>query len=166
MVNVDGVYQKFINLLDANKVNYKLFQHKPVFSYEDSVAAQKATGFIGTEGKCLVLKGGGKFFVYITRQGNRMNFEKVKEKLFTDKIKLATPEELREYFGAEPGCAYPFGFDSSIDIYADSELFKEEWILFSAVLPTVTVQIKGNDLRNVFCNLDNKVEEVTNFNQN
>lgn len=165
MVNADEIYQKFINLLDTNKVNYKLFKHKPVFSYEDSLEAQKEAGFIGTEGKCLVLNTNDKFFVYITRQGSKINFDKVKEALSVNKVRLATPEELKEHFGAEPGCAYPFGFDSSVDIYIDPKIYDEDWILFSAVLPTATVQIKGSDLRNVFRNLNNKVTEVTEFNQ-
>lgn len=58
MINTDDIYQKFINHLDSNKVSYKLFNHKPVFNYEDSLEVQKETGFIGTEGKCLVLKTG------------------------------------------------------------------------------------------------------------
>lgn len=165
MVNTDDIYQKFVNLLDFNKANYKLFKHKPVYSYEDSLEAQKETGFVGTEGKCLVLKSNDKFLVYITRQGNKINFDKVKEVLSANEIKLATPEDLKEYFGAEPGCAYPFAFDSSVDIYVDPKIYNEDWMLFSAVLPTVTVQIKGTDLRNVFHNLDNKITEVAHFNQ-
>lgn len=165
MINPNDVYQKFIHLLDSNNVNYKLFNHKPVFNYEDSLEVQKETGFVGTEGKCLVLKTDGKFIVYITKQGNRVNFDKIKEALEVSKIRLATAEELKENFAAEPGCAYPFGFDKVVDIFVDPKIFEEDWMLFSAVLPTVTAQIKGSDLKNVFKNLVNKVTEATNFNQ-
>lgn len=165
MINPNDIYQKFISLLDSNNVNYKLFNHKPVFSYEDSLEVQKETGFVGTAGKCLVLKTDGRFIVYVTKQGYRVNFDKIKEVLEVSKIRLATAEELKENFGAEPGCAYPFGFDKSVEIFVDPNIFEEDWMLFSAVLPTVTAQIKGSDLRKVFHNLKNKSTEVTNFNQ-
>lgn len=126
---------------------------------------QKETGFTGTEGKCLVLKTGDIFIVYVTLQGNRANFDNIKQTLGVDKIRLASQEELKEYFGAEPGCAYPFGFSKEIDIYVDPKIYEQVWFLFSPVLPTKTIQAKGKDLKKVFNNLENKVTEVENFNQ-
>lgn len=154
-----------IKLLDENQVNYKLFTHKAALTYEDLAEVQKETGFFGTEGKCMVIKADEKFIVYVTVQGKRLNFDSIKNYLDAGKIRLATAEELKEYFGAEPGCAYPFGFSKDIDIFTDPEIFKQEWLLFSPVLPTKTVQAKGVDLKRVFDNLPNKVTEVTNFNQ-
>lgn len=165
MVNSDESYNKLIELLDKNEVDYKLFSHRAALTYEDLLEVQKETGFIGTEGKCMVLKVDDKFIVYVTIQGKRVNFDAIKEVLSANKVRLATPEELKEYFGAEPGCAYPFGFDKQYDVYLDPKIYEQEWFLFSPVLPTKTIQAKGVDLRKVFDNLDNKVTEVTNFNQ-
>ncbi len=100
----------------------------------------------------------------VTLQGKRLNFNFIKAKLGLKKIRLTTPEELKEYFGAEPGCAYPFGYDSQFSVYIDPGIQGQEWFLFSPVLPTKTIQAKGADLKKVFDNLENKVEEVTNFN--
>lgn len=164
MVDPNIVYEKLIKILDENKVEYKLFEHRPALTYEDLAQVQKETGFIGTEMKCMVLKAQEKFIVYITLQGNRVNFEVIKEHLGVSKVRLASPEELKENFGAEPGCAYPFGFESEYDIYIDPKIFEEEWLLFSPVLPNKTVQAKGQGLKGMFNNLENKVSEVTNFN--
>jgi hypothetical protein len=70
-----------------------------------------------------------------------------------------------ERFAAEPGAAYPFGFDETIPIYVDPAVYDEEWLLLSLVLPTETVQIRGADIRKVFASVANPVEEVTSFNQ-
>ena len=164
MVNSEEAYLNLIKLLDENAVEYKLFSHKAALTYEDLLEVQKETGFVGTEGKCMVLKIDEKFVVYVTLQGKRLNFDSIKEYLNASKVRLATPEELKEYFGAEPGCAYPFGFDSQHDVYADPNIYNQEWFLFSPVLPTKTVQAKGADLKKVFDNLENKVVEVTAFN--
>lgn len=165
MVNSENVYLELIRLLDENKVEYKLFSHKAALTYEDLEEVQEQTGFFGTEGKCMVLKVDDKFIAYVTIQGKRVNMDAIKDATNVSKVRLATPEELKEYFGAEPGCAYPFGFSKDIDVFVDPKIYEQEWFLFSPVLPTKTVQAKGLDLKNVFSNLENKVTEVQNFNQ-
>lgn len=165
MTNPEETYLELIRLLDENEVEYKLFSHKAALTYEDLEEVQKEAGFFGTESKCMVLKSGDRFVVYVTTQGNRVNFDAIKESLGANKVRLATPEELKEHFGAEPGCAYPFGFDKQYDIYVDPKIYEQEWFLFSPVVPTKTVQAKGADLKKVFDNLSNRVTEVQNFNQ-
>lgn len=165
MISPEDIYLKLIRLLDKNQVEYKLFSHKVALTYEDLAQVQKETGFTGTEGKCLVLKTEHTFIVYIALQDKRVNFDVIKQALGVNKIRLATPEELKVHFGTEPGCAYPFGFPSKIDIYIDPKIYEEEWFLFSPVLSTKTVRAKGRDLKKVFDNLENKVTEVENFNQ-
>lgn len=173
MVDPKKIYPELIRLLDENDVEYKLFSHRPALTYEDLAEVQKEVGFIGKEGKCLVLKVGDEFIakqeglsfiVYVTLQGNRVNFDNIKQTLEADKVRLAGPEELKKHFGAEPGCAYPFGFSKDVDIYVDPKIYGVEWFLFSPVLPTKTIQAKGADLKKVFCKLENNVTEIENFN--
>ncbi len=165
MINSEDAYLELIRLLDENKVEYKLFSHKAALTYEDLEQVQKETGFFGTEGKCMVLKVDDKYIVYVTVQGKKINMDTIKDTLGASKVRLATPEELKEYFGAEPGCAYPFGFSKNINVFTDPIIYEQDWFLFSPVLPTKTVQAKGSDLKKVFSNLENKVTEVQNFNQ-
>lgn len=164
MINPENIYKKLISLLNDNQVEYKLYSHRVALNYEELAEVQKETGFIGTEMKCLVLKAGDKMIVYITLQGQKVNFEVIKKKLGINKIQLCSPEELKEYFGAQPGCAYPFGFAAQYNIYVDPKIYKEDWLLFSPVLPNETVRARGAHLKKVFDNLENKVEEVTDFN--
>lgn len=165
MIDPNSVYEKIIKLLDSNQVEYKLFSHREALTYNELAAVQKEAGFFGTEMKCMVLKVDDKLIVYVTLQGNRVNFAAIKEMLAINKVRLSTPEELEKHFGAKPGCAYPFGFDAQYDIYVDPKIYEPEWMLFSPVVPIKTVQIKGSDLKKVFDSLPNNVHEVTNFNQ-
>jgi hypothetical protein len=165
MVDPIIIHDQLVNLLDTNQVEYKLFTHLPALTYEDLAVVQKETGFFGTEMKCMVLKVDDKFIVYVTLQGSRINFDVIKKELGGAKVRLAAPEELKECFGAQPGCAYPFAFDAQYDIYVDPKIYEQEWLLFSPVLSTETIQIRGKDLRGVFASVNNKVSEVANFNQ-
>lgn len=164
MVDSQKIFEHIIELLDTNLVEYKLFSHRAALTYEDLAAVQQETGFIGTEGKCMVMKIDEKFIVYVTLQGKRVNMDRIKEALGIKKVRLANKDELFEHFGAEPGCAYPFGFDEQFDLYVDPAVFEQEWFLFSPLFSTKTVQAKGSDLRKVFSSLPNAVREVTDWN--
>src|SRR5688572_12361356 len=122
MVNQEKTYLNIIKLLDDSAAEYTLFEHRAALTYADLEAVQKEAGFLGTEGKCMVLKVDEKFIVYVTTFKNKVNFDLIKQKLEVKKIRLASPEELKEYFGAEPGCAYPFGFSEEIPIFVDPKI--------------------------------------------
>ena len=164
MIDSQKTFEHIIELLDTNSVEYKLFSHRAALTYEDLAAVQLEAGFIGTEGKCMVMKVDEKFIVYVTLQGKKVNFDRIKEVLGVKKVRLALKDELLEYFGAEPGCAYPFGFDDQYDLYVDTNVFDQEWFLFSPLFSTKTVQAKGSDLRKLFENLPDKVTEVSDWN--
>ena len=163
MINSDVIYKDIINILDKNKIDYKLFTHKSAFSYEELAEVQKQIGFFGTEMKCLVLNSKETFLVYVTIQGNKLNFNKMKEFLKIKELRLATTKELAETFGAKPGCAYPFGFSDEIPIFIDPLVYNQEHLLFSPILPTKTIQISSKELKRVFSNIQNKITEI-NFN--
>ncbi|MCX6733716.1 MAG: hypothetical protein NTX63_02790 [Candidatus Peregrinibacteria bacterium] len=164
MIDSQKIFEHIIELLDANFVDYKLFSHRAALTYEDLAAVQQEAGFVGTEGKCMVMKIDDRFIVYITLQGKKVNFDKIKEVLNVKKVRLASKEELLEHFGAEPGCAYPFGFDAVYDLFVDPAVFKQEWFLFSPLFSTKTVQAQGSDLQKLFHGLPNKVMEVMDWN--
>lgn len=163
MINSEEVKNKIVSILDQNEVAYKIFQHKPIFSYEEAEEVKKESGFTGTEGKSLVLKIDDDFIILVTIQGKRTNFDAIKQLLQVKKIRLANPEELQEYFGAQPGSAYPFGFAKQYKIFIDPIIYQQEWFVFSPCLPTYTVQAKGKDLQRVFNSLENSVKETPDF---
>lgn len=164
MIDPIATSNHIIETLTTCDAQYKLFEHRAALTYDDLAAAAQECGFHGTEGKCLVIKTDDRYIVYVTIQGQRVNFEAIKTRTNSKKAKLASAEELLEVFGAQPGCAYPFGFSKEIAIFIDPSIFHQEWFLFSPVLPTRTIQIKGADLQKIFSSLPNKVTEVTSFN--
>lgn len=156
--------QRMIDLMDAVDAEYKVYTHRPIQNYDDAELARQESGFAGTESKSLVLKSGEDIIVYVTLAGRRVDFKAVRAHLGGPKPKILADEELWSRFAAEPGAAYPFGFDKDVRIYVDPDIYGEEWLLLSLVLPTETVQIPGEDIRKVFAKVANPVEEVTTFN--
>ena len=165
MIDSEFIKNKITTMLEQTGVEFTLFEHRPILSYADAEEVQKEAGYIGTEGKSLVLKVEDTFIVYVTIQGQKVNFDSIKDMLQVNKVRLASPEELEEYFGAQPGCAYPFGFDGQYAIYVDPVIYEQEWLVFSPCLPTFTVQAKGLELKKVFDTLPNRVVATKEFNQ-
>jgi len=164
MITKESAYNNIIQLLQSSNAVYKSFTHRSALTYEDLLAVQKETGFFGTEGKCMVLKTEGGFVVYVTISSQRVNFDAITEFLKCKKVRLASKEELKDHFDAEPGCAYPFGFESIIPIYVDPQIYAQEWFLFSPAVSTKTIQVRGADLKTIFEMLRNPVAEVLTFN--
>lgn len=154
------IAEKIIGIMDAANAEYRVYEHRPVLTYEDIEAVAKETGWQGTEMKNLVMKAGDNFVVYVTMQGVRSDTKAMKKHLGVKKLRMATAEELEEGFGAEPGNAYPFGFDAGVRIMVDPAVFEQEWLLFSPCRPDRTVQVRGGDLQKVFELLPNEVETI------
>ena len=159
MVDLQVAYDTILRLFADADIPYQLYHHRPVLSYEEAELARQEVGFEGTEGKVVVCRIDDGFAVYVTMQGQRLDQRALKRLLGARKLRLATVDEVREAFGAEPGCAYPFGFAADIPIVFDRSIFDEEWMLFSAALPTTTIQVAGQDLRSLVSHLPNRTLE-------
>jgi len=151
---------RILDALDRAGAAYRLFTHRPVMSYADADLARAESGFTGTESKSMVLRKGNALLVSVILAGKQVDFKAIRAYLGGPKPRLATDADLREHFGAEPGNAYPLGFDPRIPVCVDPEVFAQEWLLFSPAVPTQTVQVRGADLRAVYALLGNPLEEL------
>lgn len=161
----EAARQRMLDALDVVKADYKVFQHRPIRNYDDAELARQESGFSGTESKSMVLTSGENVLVYLTLAGNRVDIKEIRAHIGSPKPRIMGAEALWAQFAAEPGAAYPFGFDPSIPVYVDPAVYEQEWVLMSLVLPTETVQVRGEDVRKVFDHIANPVQEVTTFNQ-
>jgi len=160
-----AAHERILAVLDEAGADYKRFTHRILRNYEDAELARQESGFSGTESKSMVLKSGDALFVYVTLAGRRVDFKAMRAAIGGPKPKLLKDDELRERMGAEPGNAFPFGFEEAIPIYVDPDVYDEEWLLLSPAIPTETIQMRGADLKRIFARIPNQVTEVTTFNQ-
>lgn len=161
MHDMNEIANRIIGILDDAGAEYKLYEHRPVLTYDDIELVAKETGWEGTEMKNLVMKAGEDFVVYVTMQGVRSDTKAMKKYLGVKKLRMATDGELDEHFGAQPGNAYPFGFGEDIRILVDPDIYAQEWLLFSPCRPSATVQVRGKDLEKVFASLPNQVDAIS-----
>ena len=156
-MNLQETYQNNIELLKKRNINFKEFDHEPVFDYEAIEVIRKKFNLTGVESKNLFLKTkDNRYYVFVTTQNKRADFNKLKELLGT-KVSLASKEDLKEQTGCEPGCAVPFGFNEDIIIIVDKEVFNHEKFVYSPGPPEKSIEITTKDLKIIFDNLKNKV---------
>ena len=84
--------------------------------------------------------------MYVTLEEKRADFRKLKGIIGT-KLQIASDEELKKVTGCEPDSAIPLGFDSSVGIILDEEVFKQKRVIFSPGPPGKTVVVSGEDFK-------------------
>ncbi|MCF7917847.1 YbaK/EbsC family protein [Candidatus Gracilibacteria bacterium] len=152
--------QEILNILEKENADFQFFRHEPVFTKEEIFALANRFHFKGEEMKNLLLcdKKSRNFYLVLTlARKNRTNLEKVEELLNEKKLKMASPENVEKIAKAVPGCVSPFGFDDTIKIIADNEIFEPEFLLFSAGAPDNTIELASHDLRKILEKLPNEI---------
>src|SRR5688572_13873603 len=100
-------FEKIIQLLDSNNIQYRLVEHQPVFTSEE---AAKVRGFELKQGaKSLILKSPDGFVMAVVPGNKKLDSKKLKKILGVKDIRFATAEEVKQVAGVEIGAVYPFG---------------------------------------------------------
>lgn len=123
------VFEQIIALLDEGGVEYSHVQHDKAITSMDTV---KATGFDIRHGaKSILFKTKDGFKLVIVRGDNRADFKKLRIAFGTNKIRMASPEEVLEVMGVEVGACYPFGHIPGVEMIVDATLDEIERVHFS-----------------------------------
>ncbi len=136
-------YKKITDLLKAKKISFTEIKHIPIYTMNDSVKATGISAEIGA--KSLLLKSDEKYFLIVIRGSQKFDFKKLKSVLKVKKIRLATPQEVKDQMKCEIGACFPFGNIVNLPTYADISLVNNKIISFSPGLHTCSIKIKWED---------------------
>jgi Cys-tRNA(Pro) deacylase len=139
----EEVFRKIIDLLEKNKIKYKLIEHEPTFTSEESA---KVRGTKLKQGaKALVLKSKKKVFLAVVPANRKINLEKLKSILNVKKLGLASSETVKTKTNCEIGAVPPFGNLIDLETYVDKNLLENEYIAFNAGSHTKSIIMRSND---------------------
>ena len=143
-----NVTKNIIRILEENKMEYKLFEHEPVYTSEQ--AAQVRGVSVKTGVKALVLKTKeGNFVLALVRADKRADLKVVAAAHGTKNVRLARPEEVLEITGCEIGSVPPFGHETELKTYMDKDILAEAEVNFNIGSHTKSVRMKAEDLLKV-----------------
>jgi len=147
MIDKEELYLKLSNL----KINFKIFNHPPLFTVDDSL---KFRGNIqGGHAKNLFLKNKkNNFYLFSCSENTLIDLKSISKSLNLGNISFAKDEYLFEKLGLTRGSVSPFGLlnniDHSIKFFFDKNLLKEKFINFHPMINTSTINLKISDFIN------------------
>ena len=152
-----------INLLDSKSISYKITEHKPLFTVEDS---KNLRGSIdGAHSKNLFLKDKkNNFFLVTFIEDIISDLKKASLHLNSKKLSFAKEDYLMNILGIKPGSVSPFGLlndkEKKVKFFFDQEFMEYEIVNFHPLINTSTVSIAPNDLINLIEQQHSKVEFI------
>ena len=152
-----------INLLDSKSISYKITEHEPLFTVEDS---KNLRGSIyGAHSKNLFLKDKkNNFFLVSFIEDIIADLKKASVPLKSKKLSFANEDYLMNILGIKPGSVSPFGLlndkEKKVKFFFDQEFMEYEIVNFHPLINTSTVSIAPNDLINLIEQHHSKVEFI------
>ena len=138
------VSRKLKEYLDANGVDYTVMQHKAAFTAQEVAAAQGVTGW--QVAKSVVLNCDGEYLLVVLQAPAYVDFDRIREILVCEDIRLATEKEMVKLFPEiEPGAESPFGNLYDLPVYVDRGLAEQAEIVFNAGTHTETIRLRYED---------------------
>lgn len=142
-----STFEKIIELLNQNKIQYKLMEHKPVFTSEEAAEVRKTELKLGA--KALIMKADKKPIMIVV-PGNKKVDTSIFKKLYQIKdLEMATKDEVKTISDVEVGAVPPFGNLFKIPLYFDQEIISNQTVVFNAGSHSKSILMKGSDLEKV-----------------
>ncbi|KYK24245.1 hypothetical protein AYK26_06935 [Euryarchaeota archaeon SM23-78] len=136
-------FDKIKAFLDENNVSYEFKKHEPVRTSEEAAAVRGDDIKIGA--KAMILKADNKFVMLVLSAAKRIDSKRVKEILNVKSLRFATPDEVMEKTGCEPGGVPPFANVFGLDLLVDKSITQNEFMAFNAGERTKSLKIKTQD---------------------
>ena len=146
-----------LSILDDNKVEFNLYEHKPLYTVDESKIEQKLIFPINSNGvhiKNLYLRDKKKKNYLITcEQDKNLDLKILQEKIKSDRLSFGSPDRLFQHLGVLPGAVSPFcmlnGIKKSVKFFCDYNLKQYKKIYLHPFVNDMTVCLDLDDLENI-----------------
>ena len=138
------------NYLDLNEVSYKRYDHKAVFTVEESKIYSPNMNGAATKNLFLRDKNGSRHFLITLPEDKKIDLKILSNKLDSSRLSFASPERLKKYLSIEPGSVSLLALandeDKNVEAYIDKVIWREKSILCHPLVNTSTLQIPIDDM--------------------
>ena len=138
------VTKKALEMLAAQNIVFQKLVHEPVTPSEAAAGARGSRLEQGA--KALIVKANEKYYHLIISAAKRVDNNKLRRILGTNRVRFATPEELKTLTGCLPGAVPPFGNLFDLPVLMDDALLAEETVYFNCGSHTVSLRMARTDL--------------------
>jgi Ala-tRNA(Pro) deacylase len=147
-------------ILDDLNINYKLYEHQPVFTVRESLKHKDTIP--GERNKNLFAKGEKtKTYYLISIRGDKKLDNQSFKKEFGERIRFCSPEDLMKYLKLKPGSVSPFGLindkEKEVVVIVDTDLLENERVHFHPDRNSATLEISSDNFKKYLKWTGNKV---------
>jgi Ala-tRNA(Pro) deacylase len=136
------------DFLDKNNVKYVTIKHSLAFTTQEVAASAHIKG--KELAKTVLVKMNGRLVMCVLPASYKVDFDKLKETLGVETLRLANEVEFKDRFpDCEVGAMPPFGNLFGLEIFAADILAKDEDIAFNACSHTELIQMSFQDFVNL-----------------
>tara|TARA_B100002051_G_C16737783_1_gene642318 strand:+ start:829 stop:1341 length:513 start_codon:yes stop_codon:yes gene_type:complete len=146
--------------LKKKGLNFKIHEHEPLFTVEDS---ENKRGIIeGAHTKNLFLKNKkNNFYLLSCDEGSVINLKEFSKSINAKNLSFANEIYLNKYLGITPGSVSPYALlndkENMVSFYLDEKLANSDIINFHPLINTVTVTIKTKEFINFILENNKKI---------
>ena len=143
--------EKLIEMLESQKIAYKIYNHIALHSVSDSI---KLRGDIpGAHTKNLFLKNKkNNFFLFSCLEKTNIDLKELNKKLSLGNISFAKEKYLEEMLNVRPGAVTPYGLlndkENKIKFFLDNQILSFEYVNFHPLDNRFTISILTTDFVN------------------
>lgn len=137
------VFTTISNYLKSEGVEFKTYEHKPVFTSEEAAEVRGVS--LESGAKALVLKTEKGPIMAVVSGVNKLDLNALKKTYGLKDVSMADRDMLKQVTGLEPGAVPPFGSLFKIPTYVDKNLAQLESINFNAGSNTKSIGMKTED---------------------
>ena len=129
-------------LIEAN-VPYEVLRHEPVYTSEDAARIRGVP--LASGAKALVCKADDQFLMFVLPADRRLANRQIRSLYGFRKLRFASPQEVLEITGLEPGSIPPFGSLFGLPTWCDERLADQQRINFNAGDHSISISMTYAD---------------------
>ena len=155
---------KTLYYLDQHGIKYEIVEHQAVYNMAEM--EKIALPHTEADAKNLFVRDDKKrnYYLLTIKDDKRVNLQQFREENGTRRLSFASPKDLNEKLGLEPGSVTPLGLlndpEHEIPFYLDSYFSQQPRIAIHPNDNTATIWLKPQDLLKVIKGLGNPVRVV------
>ena len=145
---------ELLRMLDDLGIPYVSYEHEPVFTCEQALAAIPNEPAVQTKNLFLRDKRGRRHFLLITSCEKAVDVKAFADQVEADHLSFGSAERLAKYLGVEPGSVTVFGLlndaANAVELCVDEDVWNEPRWRCHPLVNTGTLVVARADLERFF----------------
>lgn len=141
-------------MLDELGIEYVSYEHEPVFTCEQALAAIPNEPAVQTKNLFLRDKRGRRHFLLVTTCEKAVDVKAFADQVHADHLSFGSAERLGKYLGVEPGSVTVFGLAhdtaDAVELYVDEDVWSAAHWRCHPLVNTATLVVSREGLERFF----------------